>query len=240
MPLNCRLLMALQRADSSPAGIYRSSAYLADGLAQPAALSSEIRWFVNLRGAEEASVSASADWFAQFRRIDSPIVCPWPSHVGTDPDAHDYAAWYEAMLTSTGKAFATAFCAVAAVAAEGVIFACQHGKDRTGLLAAAILEAVGTPRELILADYAKSGAHLTAHGDVFLRSWEKRQMSREAYLKRFNLGDAPLRHLYRQLGEQRATPILDAISAASSEQSSLRQAISKIRAIATPFRAADV
>jgi hypothetical protein len=54
------------------------------------------------------------------------------------PNAQDYADWYESMLNTCGASFARAFCAVASVAGEGVVFACQHGKDRTGLLAAAM------------------------------------------------------------------------------------------------------
>jgi protein tyrosine/serine phosphatase len=42
------------------------------------------------------------------------------------------------------------------VAAEGVLFHCAAGKDRTGMVAAALLEALEVPRESIAADYGLS------------------------------------------------------------------------------------
>jgi len=48
-----------------------------------------------------------------------------------------------------------------AEAADGVsLFHCMVGKDRTGIVAALLLELAGVPRESILADYAASGSFL--------------------------------------------------------------------------------
>ena len=43
-----------------------------------------------------------------------------------------------------------------------LVFHCSAGKDRTGVLSALILDAVGVPAEVIVADYALTGEHLGA------------------------------------------------------------------------------
>mmetsp|Transcript_11904 Transcript_11904/g.35478 ORF Transcript_11904/g.35478 Transcript_11904/m.35478 type:complete len:288 (+) Transcript_11904:159-1022(+) len=69
---------------------------------------------------------------------------------------------YKSILASAPKAVGRAFDAVVdcAVAGDAVIFHCQKGKDRTGLLAALIEDVCGVPREEIVAAYAVSGGNL--------------------------------------------------------------------------------
>lgn len=66
------------------------------------------------------------------------------------------------------------------------VFHCAAGKDRTGLLAAMVLSALGVPDDVIVADYALSGAAL---GRLF--SWAER--SRPEVLA--SLREAPAAHL---------------------------------------------
>ena len=54
----------------------------------------------------------------------------------------------------------------------GVLFHCVVGKDRTGIVAALLLELAGVPREAILADYAASGAFLQPLVERLVRQYE--------------------------------------------------------------------
>ena len=95
---------------------------------------------------------------------------------------------------------AVAFHEVALAAPDGVIFACQQGKDRTGLLAAALQEAAGVRADRILRDFARSGPALVRAAARYYASWEKRNLTCEEYLRRYTLGAAPLALLQRKLG----------------------------------------
>ncbi|WP_339466605.1 tyrosine-protein phosphatase [Pseudomonas sp. EA_65y_Pfl2_P74] len=238
-PLNFRPLNPLRRGAYLQHCIYRSSAFSSTTGASAtitsheiSAFSGEIRWYVNLCSIEESSrMVPSTMWLGQFRRIDIPIEVPWCESASAKPTAQDYAAWYESMLDICGASFAKAFYVVASAAVDGVVFACRHGKDRTGLLAAAILEAAGTSRKLILEDYAKSGAALLLNAHTFAESWKKRGISREDYAQRFSLGDSPLRCLYSRIGRGTETPILDAIAGAAPLDLGFQTALKSVRAM---------
>lgn len=68
-------------------------------------------------------------------------------------DRYDITAFYLAALDHAGPAFARAVTVLAE--AEGAaLFHCTAGKDRTGLLAALVLETVGVDRDTVIADFA--------------------------------------------------------------------------------------
>ncbi|HZJ08821.1 MAG TPA: tyrosine-protein phosphatase [Trueperaceae bacterium] len=68
-------------------------------------------------------------------------------------DKYDITAFYLAAIDHAGSAFANAVTVLAE--AEGAaLFHCTAGKDRTGLLAALMLEAVGVDRDTVIADFA--------------------------------------------------------------------------------------
>lgn len=69
------------------------------------------------------------------------------------------AGRYARVLESTGTALADAVGAIAD-APGAVVFHCAAGKDRTGMLGAAVLGALGVSDEDIAADYAMTGRHL--------------------------------------------------------------------------------
>lgn len=74
-------------------------------------------------------------------------------------DAQSFADRYELRLTNGAREFVAAANAVTdhlASTDSAVLFNCSAGKDRTGLLAAFLLSAVGVDRALIVADYAAS------------------------------------------------------------------------------------
>jgi len=57
--------------------------------------------------------------------------------------------------------------------AEGVLFHCTGGKDRTGVVAAFLLEALGAPRQVILEDFLLTNVGAAARAAEFVE-WMKR------------------------------------------------------------------
>ena len=68
------------------------------------------------------------------------------------------ADFYVAMLAGSGPSLVAAARIVADPEQHAVLFHCAVGKDRTGLLAAVLLDAVGVPAAAIADDYALSGS----------------------------------------------------------------------------------
>ncbi|MBG6085106.1 tyrosine-protein phosphatase [Zhihengliuella flava] len=69
--------------------------------------------------------------------------------------------WYAALLRDRATDVVAALRLVAETDG-GVLFHCAAGKDRTGVLAASILSVLGAERDAIVADYAATGAAMTA------------------------------------------------------------------------------
>ncbi|HEX3795745.1 MAG TPA: tyrosine-protein phosphatase [Acidimicrobiales bacterium] len=65
---------------------------------------------------------------------------------------------YTEMLDDAAPQIIGALTALAGVDAQPAVFHCTAGKDRTGLLAALVLSLVGVPEEVVVEDYALSGA----------------------------------------------------------------------------------
>jgi protein-tyrosine phosphatase len=70
------------------------------------------------------------------------------------------------MVAEGGRAFAAALSHLAGPGALPAIFHCAAGKDRTGVLAALLLAAIGVDDEVVAADYA-----LTAAAMARMRQW---------------------------------------------------------------------
>lgn len=97
-----------------------------------------------------------------------PVAAPDPA--ATAKMMHDILAelptlgeMYVSMLSGSGAAFAQVAGLVAASTPahpSAVLIHCTAGKDRTGVSAALILDAVGVEREVVVADYAVSAANL--------------------------------------------------------------------------------
>lgn len=80
------------------------------------------------------------------------------------PDRQPYLiVRYRSKLDRNPRRFANAVAAVADAPPGAVVVHCQAGKDRTGLVIALILSAVGVLDEAIAADYAASAIRLDAH-----------------------------------------------------------------------------
>jgi protein-tyrosine phosphatase len=72
----------------------------------------------------------------------------------------ELAAIYRYMIDDCGAAIAEAVGRLCAGGALPGLIHCTAGKDRTGLVAALVLEVVGVPDEVIAADYAMSASYL--------------------------------------------------------------------------------
>jgi protein-tyrosine phosphatase len=87
-----------------------------------------------------------------------------------DDSDHDFLVWaYGEMLQAGAPRFAQAIESLAQPGALPAVFHCAAGKDRTGLVAALVLESLGVPRSVVLADY-----ELTVDGIERMRSWALR------------------------------------------------------------------
>lgn len=98
-------------------------------------------------------------------RINLPVQKP----AVTNPDAADLVpdngevdliALYRDLLAGSADSIVTAARLVADVERHTVVFHCAAGKDRTGILAAMLLDAVGVPADAIAEDYALTGERL--------------------------------------------------------------------------------
>jgi protein-tyrosine phosphatase len=84
----------------------------------------------------------------------------WPHDDSTHfADDREFLLWaYRDMLDVGAHRFAAAVRRLAQPAALPAVFHCTAGKDRTGLVAALLLSAIGVRREHVLADYALTAA----------------------------------------------------------------------------------
>ncbi len=97
------------------------------------------------------------------------------------PDAVevDLLTHYIGFLDESGPEIVSAVRLLADPSGQPALFHCAAGKDRTGVLAALLLDAVGVEEEAIVAGYALSEAHMDR---VFARlcrvSWHREALSR--------------------------------------------------------------
>jgi protein-tyrosine phosphatase len=90
------------------------------------------------------------------------------THFGDD---REFLLWaYRDMLHVGAHRFAAAITRLARPDALPAVFHCTAGKDRTGVLAALLLSAVGVRRDEVLADYA-----MTAAGIARMIAWAERE-----------------------------------------------------------------
>jgi len=80
----------------------------------------------------------------------------------------DVAHHYVAILAERGPAVAGLVRRLAAPGSLPAVFHCEAGCDRTGVVAAVVLSLLGTPDEVICADYALTGPALPAINDRLL------------------------------------------------------------------------
>ncbi|MCP2315234.1 Tyrosine phosphatase family C-terminal region [Nocardia amikacinitolerans] len=83
-----------------------------------------------------------------------------PADLVPDAKHYDLVALYRELLDGSVESVLTAVRLITDTERHSVVFHCAAGKDRTGVLAAVLLDAVGVPAEFIAADYALSGERM--------------------------------------------------------------------------------
>ena len=195
-PINFRRLSAFRTVFARTSCIFRSASL--DDLSSEAAWRLRYRLgintFIDLHNDTSVTRNLGTQSISEvgISHIHTPIRMDVPSPQVPYPSAEDYAEYYAQLIDKCGADFAIALYEVARAAPEGVVFACRQGKDRTGLLAAALQQAVGLRVDTILGDFARSGPALIRAADRYRTSWEQRNLKREEYLHRYTLGAAPL------------------------------------------------
>jgi protein-tyrosine phosphatase len=81
--------------------------------------------------------------------------------LATVDTAEEMGRWYARLFRAQAKQLVSALQIIAATNG-GVLFHCAAGKDRTGLLAAAVLGLLGAKSETIVADYALTQGNIHA------------------------------------------------------------------------------
>jgi protein tyrosine/serine phosphatase len=145
----------------------------------------------------------------------------WAANAGLDRITNDVT-----MLEVAQANFARIADAIATAPEGGVLYHCEVGKDRTGLMTMVLLDLVGTPEDVIAADYALTAVGLESlfadliakaedaarrarlefeaqcRGEVMLmiyRLFRKRTGGAEAYLRAGGMSAASVDALRRRL-----------------------------------------
>jgi protein-tyrosine phosphatase len=124
---------------------------------------------IDLRGASELDLARPVP--AGFELVSAPVLDMRDDEFWRDgrwQGAGQSGRFFLAALERWPERFAAAVTAVARAQPGGVLIHCQAGRDRTGVVAAAILALVGVERESIVADYALSADRLQPLYDEWL------------------------------------------------------------------------
>ena len=104
----------------------------------------------------------------------------WDPNVGDELDPAEFLFHqYESLLAYGEPLFAKAFHLLGLPGALPAVFHCAAGKDRTGILAALILSALGVPHGVVTEDYGLSRSAMvrmrewaTAHSPELAAAWD--------------------------------------------------------------------
>ena len=133
-----------------------------------------IRTIYDLRRAEEREV-APDPFPNEHVCIISALEANGHPKLGDEPPESDGAdllrLLYRGMLDHAGRDIGRVLRGIADPQVAPVLFHCTAGKDRTGMIAALLLEWLGVPRELVLDDYERTNEyrHEAAERDTFDR-----------------------------------------------------------------------
>ena len=147
--------------------IYRGSALswmTEEGCSQFAAVG--VKTVVDLRSESEQTSPAATCVLERARLVSAPMPIPY----NVSPE--DYLA-----VLYTAPSMQTLFAVLADPAAYPVYYHCLYGKDRTGIVTAVILSALGASRQTIQEEYALSGeagySYYPASLDAVLDEFER-------------------------------------------------------------------
>ena len=97
------------------------------------------------------------------RYVSAPFIDPWQEQRRDPGVERSLLDLYCGSLDRNGRTIAIGVGAIADACPGAVLVHCAAGKDRTGLLVAVILLALGTPDEQVIADYATTEARLASY-----------------------------------------------------------------------------
>ena len=149
--------------------------YRADGLHRLSAADIEAVRLLGLRTVVDLRSDAEIEKWGTFPRdaievtfAHHPVIDQTWQHEGFEHlTEHEFLVRaYDDMLVVGSTRFRQAIEQLARPGALPAVFHCAAGKDRTGLLAAMLLESLGVPRQVVLADY-----ELTVAGMERMRAW---------------------------------------------------------------------
>jgi len=207
--------------------VQRGRLFRADGLHllslrdQELILGLGVRTIIDLRFSDETA--AKKDVFADRQEVDYyniSLVNPATTKLR---DIRSLGDMYKILLDNSGPLLAEVLSRIAETK-DGLLFHCSAGKDRTGVVAALLLDLAGVPQETIISDYAETETNLSPIIDELLKDCPV-DMSIEEY--RAFMGSAPenmeimLDHLYSVYGG--AEQYLIANGLRSDEIESLRR-----------------
>src|SRR5919199_662746 len=122
---------------------------------QQAVVAAGVRFILDLRMPKEAERYPNPFAIAGTHGIGSACISVIDPAVPA-PDVPSLADEYKHMLDSFSERVVAALAEIAHAPPGGVLIHCTAGKDRTGLIAALLLDLTGVARETIAADYALS------------------------------------------------------------------------------------
>lgn len=155
-----------------------------------------IRTVIDLRDATERAPVDSPGWDVVHHPLFDPRSGP--------PKSGTLDAVYRALLDERGPALVEALRMLGRCPAP-VLVHCTAGKDRTGLVVALALAAVGVPDPALLDDYIRSGPHVRPHREEpVLRLLDSLALAPDGYASALELHlDSPRSALEGALGHLR-------------------------------------
>jgi len=142
---------------------------------------------IDLRSRKERDSQSSTDILAEVGIL--PTHCPIEGYPDdaialATPTADHYVNYYLSMVENARHAFRAAVEQIDSLVGYPQIVFCHAGKDRTGVLAAILLDRAGLPASDIAEDYRLSGDFIVARLDRFEEKWRARNLSRAEYAVR--------------------------------------------------------
>lgn len=120
---------------------------------------------------------------------------------------HDWAESYLTIVSQRQEAYRAFFETLAEEGALPALFHCTGGRDRTGIAAALLLSALGTPRAVIIEDYARTGRHLAPHVHRFGRQLQTMGMTAEEFRRVLETPAAPMAVFLAALDREYGSPL---------------------------------
>jgi protein-tyrosine phosphatase len=126
-----------------------------------------VRTIIDLRGAEETqahpyTIGLPTGQQPAIAYQSLPIEEFYPHVSALIQQASGRAEVYSIILENYHPSIARIMRHIIAAPEGGIVFHCHGGKDRTGTIAALLLDLVGVPHDIIAADYAESQYNLAA------------------------------------------------------------------------------